>query len=134
LDIAILLTRVLWDQTYLKDCNGNLPLHIVASFDPNDNEKYHHLILLSVNMNHAACRISNSEGTLPLQLMDRSGKSWRHGMKTLLFRHPAAVLDLGLNRYAMCALLERVGSEKPDALFRLLVDAPALVSGVQYRM
>lgn len=69
-------------------------------------------------MNHAACRISNSKGTLPLQLMDRLGKSWRHGMKTLLFWHPAAVLDLGLNHYAMCALLERVGSEKkPDALF-----------------
>jgi hypothetical protein len=66
--------------------------------------------------------------------MGRSGKSWNNGMRMVLLQHPAAVPDLGLNRFAVCALLEKVGSEaNPDALFRLLVDAPAFVAGLQYR-
>jgi hypothetical protein len=57
--------------------------------------------------------------------MDRSGKSWSNGMRMVLLQHPAAVLDLELNRVARCALLAKVGSEgRPDALFRLLQDAP----------
>jgi hypothetical protein len=57
--------------------------------------------------------------------MDRSGKSWSNGMSMVLLQHPAAVLDLELNRVARCTLLAKVGSEEqPDALFRLLQDAP----------
>jgi ankyrin repeat protein len=133
--MAYLLTYALRDQTHLEDSNGSLPLHIVASIDSNNDFMYRKVVESLLEMYPAACQISNSERTLPLQLMDRSGKSWRNGMRMVLLQHPAAVLDLGLNHGAMCALMEKVGSEeKPDALFRLLVDAPAFVAGVQYRM
>jgi hypothetical protein len=47
----------------------------------------------------------------------------------VLLQHPAAVLDLELNHITRCALLAKVGSEEqPDALFRLLQDAPAFAS------
>jgi hypothetical protein len=49
-------------------------------------------------------------------------------MRMVFLQHPAAVLDLELNRVARCALLAKVGSEeRPDALFRLLQDAPMFV-------
>jgi ankyrin repeat protein len=164
-DIAKLLIYALRDQTSLKDDNGNLPLHIVASMDcdndimygkvielllevypaacqisnsegslplhivasrdSNDNIMYGKVIEALLEVYPAACQISNSEGTLLLQLMDRSGKSWSNGMRRVLLQHPAAVLDLELNHVARCSLLAKVGSEEqPDALFRLLKDAP----------
>jgi ankyrin repeat protein len=128
LDIAKLLTYALRDQTSLEDCNSNLPLHIVASMDSDNDIMYGKVVETLLELYPAACQITNSERTLPLQLMDRSGKSWSNGMMMVLLQHPAAVLDLELNRVAMCALLEKVGGEeKPDALFRLLNDAPALL-------
>jgi ankyrin repeat protein len=125
-DIAKLLIYALRDQASLKDGNGNLPLHIVASRYSDNDFMYGKAIETLLEVYPAACQISNIEGTLPLQLMDRSGKSWSNGMRMVLLRHPAAaVLDLELNRVAICALLAKVGSEeKPDALFRLLKDAP----------
>jgi ankyrin repeat protein len=65
------------DQTSLKDDNGNLPLHIVASMYSNHNIMYGKVIEALLEVHPAACQISNSEGTLPLQLMDRSGS---HGV------------------------------------------------------
>jgi ankyrin repeat protein len=149
-DIAKLLIYALRDQTSLKDGNGNLPLHIVASMYSDHDIVYVKAILETLlhlplhiiasmysdndygkaieallEVYPAACQISNSEGTLPLQLMDRSGKSWSNGMRRVLLQHPAAVLDLELNCVAICALLAKLGSEeKPDALFRLLKDVP----------
>jgi hypothetical protein len=75
-------------------------------------------------------QISDSEKILPLQLMARSGKSWSNGVRTVLLQHPAAVLDLKLNRHTMCALLEKVGSEeKPDALPRCCWNADTVGAG-----
>jgi ankyrin repeat protein len=123
-DIAKLLTYALRDQTSLEDGNGNLPLHIVASRHYNNDIMYEEIIETLLELYPAACQISNSERTLPLQLMHRSGKSWSKGMRMVLLQHPAALLDLELNRVAICALLAKVGSEEqPDALFRLVKDA-----------
>jgi ankyrin repeat protein len=125
LDIAKLLIYALRDQASVKDGNGNVPLHIVASRYSDDDLMYGKVIATLLEVYPAACRISNSEGTLPLQLMHRAGKSWSNGMKMVLLQHPAAVLDLELNRVARCALLAKVGSEeRPDALFQLFQDAP----------
>jgi hypothetical protein len=96
-------------------------LHIVSSMNSDDDIMYGRLVEILLELYPAACQIPNSEGTLPLQLMHRSEKSWTNGMRMVLLQHPAAVLDLELNRGVMCALLEKVGSEeKPDALFRLV--------------
>jgi hypothetical protein len=130
-EIASLLIYALRDQASLKDGNGNgnLPLHIVASRYSDDDFMYGKAIETLLEVYPAACQTSNSEGTLPLQLMHRSGKSWSNGMKMVLLQHPAAVLDLELNNAARCALLAKVGSEEqPDALFRLLQDAPVFAS------
>jgi ankyrin repeat protein len=133
-DIAKLLIYALRDQANLKDGSGDLPLHIVASrysndgimlMAYNDGIMYEEAIKTLLEVYPAACQISNSEGILPLQLMHRSGKLWRCGMRRVLLQNPAAVLDLELNHVARCALLAKVGSEEqPDALFRLLQDAP----------
>jgi hypothetical protein len=133
-DIAKLLIYALRDQANLKDGSGDLPLHIVASrysndgimlMAYNDGIMYEEAIKTLLEVYPAACQISNSEGILPLQLMHRSGKLWRCGMRRVLLQNPAAVLDLELNHVARCALLAKVGSEeRPDALFQLFQDAP----------
>lgn len=128
LDIAKLFTYALTDQASAKDSDGNLPLHIIALMDSNKDLIYGNLVDTVVELYPAACQISNNENMLPLQLMVRSGKSWSNGMRIILLQHPAAVLDLGLTHRDTCALLETLGSEEePDALFRLLRDAPALL-------
>ena len=128
LDIAKLFTYALRDQASFKDGDGNLPLHIVASMDSNNDIMYGNIVDTLLKLYPAACQISNNESMLPLQLMVRSGKSWSNGMRVILLQHPAAVLDLGLTRHDMCALLETLGrEEKPDALLRLLRDAPSLL-------
>lgn len=40
-------------------------------------------------------------------------------MRMVLLQHPTVVLDLKLDRFAICVLLEKVGceEEKSDALF-----------------
>lgn len=76
----------------------------------------------------AACRITNHDGLLPLELMARSGKVWSDGMWIVFLEHPAAMMDLGLNSHSLCAVLEKLGKESsPNAMFRLLKDAPDLL-------
>lgn len=130
MDIAKLLIYALRDQLCMRDATGNLPLHTVASLEIRNDDKamYVKAVELLLKLHPKACRISNRASQLPLELMMRSNKSWDNGMKQVLLEHPAAILDVELNQYALCAVLEKLGKEMTrDALYELLNGAPALL-------
>jgi len=125
---AEILIYALRDQASVQDSNGNVPLHVIALKTPDDNTMYLKVLEMLLRLYPQACQVSNRERQLPLELMLQSGKTWNSGMKLVLLEHPAAVLDLGLNSIATCAVLEKLGMEqKPEALFRLLRGAPDLI-------
>lgn len=128
LDIARFLIIALPDQALVKDETGDLPLHFICCIPNVDGTYYEQVVEALLTAYPAACRIPNHLGMLPLQLMVLSGKSWSNGMRLVFLEHPAAAMDLALNSYALCKLLERVGGDPTrDAMFRFLRDAPNLL-------
>jgi ankyrin repeat protein len=131
MDIVRYLVTAMPGQASVKDENGDLPLHFIfsAQYHDTNSECAGDVVQQLLTAYPDACRITNHDGMLPFELMARSGSDWCRGMRLVFLHHPAAVVDLGLNRHSVYSLLERIGREEThDTMFRFLKDAPDLLA------
>jgi ankyrin repeat protein len=129
LSIIGYLARHRPDQVGQVDGTGNLPLHLAAQLELQPEKahlsNYADVIRSLLQPFPEGARATNPDGILPLHLMIRAGRSWKSGIQLLVHTHPAAICDLNLKSCALSTLLSRLDH---DSMYRLLREAPFLVS------
>lgn len=117
------------DQVGQVDDEGNLPLHLAAQLELPPEEAhisdYAAVIQSLLQQFPEGARATNPDGLLPLHSMIQAGRSWNSGIQLLVQTHPAAICDLNLKSCALSTLLSRLDH---DSMYRLLREAPFLVS------
>ena len=114
MDIVRYLVTAMPGQASVKDENGDLPLHFIFSAQYHDTNSEHagDVVQQLLCAYPDACRITNHDGMLPFELMARSGNDWRRGMRLVFLQHPAAMVDLGLDRHSSLFLIRKDRTER----------------------
>jgi ankyrin repeat protein len=130
-DIAKLLIHVLRNQASLKDGDGNLPLHIVASRYSAEDIMYGKVIELLLELYPSACQISNSEGSLPLHIVASrdSNDNIVYGkvIEALLEVYPTACQISNSEGTLPLQLMDRSGKSWSNGMRMVLLQHPAAV-------
>jgi ankyrin repeat protein len=112
----------------VKDDNGNLPLHTVASkFISRRCTKNHAQITRLLLRSHPdACREKNNDGKYPLVLAIESGKRWSSGLQDMLNAFPEAIDALDLDDRLYPFILSRASADV-SKLHKLITLFPSII-------